>query len=197
MINRWFWSERSSEYFLWALLKVFSLIITRSFSRIFSIDYRCEHGRFWCLRVAWQFKARTRFSAVKQGLILEKEAVKELIWMSLRSESHWWYLFHKEVKSWDSTTWFRIWQSQTPTSKLLSSNASSGWTVFGGDERDFLKEGVRTYLTAPMSSLNSSNFFLDADFDFDFSWIVARFSTKNEGGKCVSTTNQWQNVVNQ
>ncbi len=33
--------------------------------------------------------------------------------MSSMSESHWWYLFHKEVKSWVSTTWFRIWQFQT------------------------------------------------------------------------------------
>ncbi len=33
------------------------------------------------------------------------------------SESHWWYLFHKEVKSWDSTTWFRILQFQTPAWK--------------------------------------------------------------------------------
>ncbi len=33
------------------------------------------------------------------------------------SESHWWYLFHKEVKSWDSTAWFRIWLSQTPAYK--------------------------------------------------------------------------------
>ncbi len=29
------------------------------------------------------------------------------------SESYWWYLFHKEGKSWDSTTCFSIWQFQT------------------------------------------------------------------------------------
>ncbi len=29
------------------------------------------------------------------------------------SESYWGNLFHKEVKSWDSTTWFRIWQFLT------------------------------------------------------------------------------------
>jgi hypothetical protein len=29
------------------------------------------------------------------------------------SESHRWYIFRKEVKSWDSTTWFRIWLFQT------------------------------------------------------------------------------------
>jgi hypothetical protein len=34
--------------------------------------------------------------------------------MSLRSESHWWYLFYKDVKSsTTSTTWVRIWQTQT------------------------------------------------------------------------------------
>ncbi len=63
--------------------------------------------------------------------------------MSSMSESHWWYLFHKEVKSLDSTTWFRIWQFQTLASKAVSSNASPGWTVrfLGGNDRGFLKEG--------------------------------------------------------
>jgi hypothetical protein len=36
---------------------------------------------------------------MKQGLILEQEAEKALIWLSSMSESHWWYIFHKEVKS--------------------------------------------------------------------------------------------------
>ncbi len=49
--------------------------------------------------------------------------------MSSMSESHWLYLFHKEVKSWDSTTWFRIWRFQTPGLKAVSSNLSPGWTV--------------------------------------------------------------------
>ncbi len=35
--------------------------------------------------------------------------------MSLMSESHWCYLFHKEVKSWDSTT--GIWRFQTTAQK--------------------------------------------------------------------------------
>ncbi len=33
------------------------------------------------------------------------------------SESHWWYINHKEVKSWGSTTGFRIWHFQTPSQK--------------------------------------------------------------------------------
>jgi hypothetical protein len=31
------------------------------------------------------------------------------VWMSSTSESQWWYLFHMEVKSRDSTTWFIFW----------------------------------------------------------------------------------------
>jgi hypothetical protein len=37
--------------------------------------------------------------------------------MSLMSGSRWWYLTHKKVKSWDPTTWYRIWQFQTPADK--------------------------------------------------------------------------------
>jgi hypothetical protein len=33
------------------------------------------------------------------------------------SERHWWYLFQEEVKSWDSTTWFRMCQFQTLAKK--------------------------------------------------------------------------------
>jgi hypothetical protein len=45
--------------------------------------------------------------------------------------------------------------------KVISSNASPGWTVhfLGGDDRCFLKEGVKTYLMAPVSPLNSPTFF--------------------------------------
>ncbi len=38
--------------------------------------------------------------------------------MSSMSESDWWYLFHEEVKNWDSANWFKIWQFQTPAKKL-------------------------------------------------------------------------------
>jgi hypothetical protein len=37
--------------------------------------------------------------------------------MSSTPESHWWHLFHKEVKRWDPTTWFSIWQFQIPVWK--------------------------------------------------------------------------------
>ncbi len=43
-------------------------------------------------------------------------------------------------------------------------NRSPDWTVrfFGVDDRGFLKEGVKTYLMASMSSLNSPTFFLSS-----------------------------------
>ncbi len=73
---------------------------------------------FWCVAIS-----------NPDSLPSSKAGVKALIWLSLMSESHWWYLFHKEVKSWDSTTWFRIWLFQTPAYKSVSSNASPGWMV--------------------------------------------------------------------
>jgi hypothetical protein len=52
-----------------------------------------------------------------------------LIWMGSVSASHWWYLFHQQVKSWDSTIWLRIWQFQTSGLTAVSSNASPVSTV--------------------------------------------------------------------
>ncbi len=53
-----------------------------------------------CSRVAGQFQISIRFPVL--NWILEKEAEKALVWMNLSTESHWWYLFHKKMKSWDS-----------------------------------------------------------------------------------------------
>ncbi len=63
------------------------------------------------------------------------------------------------MNSWDSTSWFRIWRSQTPGLKAVSSNASPGWTIRSlvGDGR--VKEGVESYRMEPMSPLNSPHFF--------------------------------------
>jgi hypothetical protein len=50
-----------------------------------------------------------------------------------------------------------------PGFKLVSSNASFGWTVrFWRHDRGFLQEGLKTYLMAPMSPLNSLNVFLSS-----------------------------------
>ncbi len=74
-------------------------------------------------------------------------------------ESHWWYVFHKEVKSRDSTTWFRIWQFKTPAKKQYPQmRLLAEWSIFWGDDRGSLKEGVKNYVTGPMSPLNSPIF---------------------------------------
>jgi hypothetical protein len=68
---------------------------------------------FQCPQLARQLRTPICFPAVKQGLILKWKAEKALVWMSMTSTSDWWLLFHKEVKSRDSTTWFRICPFQT------------------------------------------------------------------------------------
>jgi hypothetical protein len=72
-------------------------------------DYRCEDGRVPVTANCLHFQTPIRFPAMKHGLGLEYKAKKKsLLWMKLMSESHWWNLFNKDVKSWDSTTCFRI-----------------------------------------------------------------------------------------
>ncbi len=81
------------------------------------------------------------------------------------SESHWWYLFHQEVKSWDSTTWFTILHYQTTTWKLVSSNVSPAMAeqfVFLGWWLEFFGRGVKLFLMEPMSLLNSQFIFLSS-----------------------------------
>jgi hypothetical protein len=67
------------------------------------------------------------------------------------SEINCWYLFHKEMKSWDYTTWFRIWHLH-----LLAE-----WFAFwiwlsgvSGRVSEMFSEGVKTYLMARMLLLN-------------------------------------------
>jgi hypothetical protein len=90
--------------------------------------------------------------------MLWQKMKEELLQIIYTSESY--YLFHKWVKSCNSTSWFRIWQFQTHAWKLyLQMHLLAERFVFGGDERGFLKEGVKAFLTAPMSPLNSPTFF--------------------------------------
>jgi hypothetical protein len=70
-----------------------------------------------------------------------------------------WNQSNKEVKSQDSTTWFRVWQFQTRvkigTFKCIS------WLngLFSGEvDRYFLKERVKTCQMVPMSPFNSPAF---------------------------------------
>jgi hypothetical protein len=65
---------------------------------------------------------------------------------------------HKEVKSWDSTSWSRVWQYQTLAWKrdYLRMHLLAEWLTLWGHVWGFLKDGVMTYLMAPISPRNSS-----------------------------------------
>ncbi len=88
--------------------------------------------------------------------------------MSLMSETPWWYLLHWEMKSWDSTTWLKIWQFQTPAWKRLL--ASPGWTVCCLEVmiRFLWKKGIKNYQMAPMLPLST----LQRCFSLAFTFLV-------------------------
>ncbi len=65
----------------------------------------------------------------------------------------------KEVKRWDSTTWFEL-DNFKPRLKNCIFKCIS-WvncSFMGGDDRGFLKEWITTYLMAFISPLNALNF---------------------------------------
>ncbi len=69
--------------------------------------------------------------------------------MSSMSESHRWYLFHKEVKTWDFTTCLVFDNFKTRLESGIFKYIS--WlngSIFGF--KRFLKKGIQTYQTAPM-----------------------------------------------
>ncbi len=74
--------------------------------------------------------------------------------MKLMSESHGWYPFHKEMKSWALQLGLEF-DNFKPRLKGYILNAISAWMFrfLGGDDQGFLKEGVKTHLMAPMSTL--------------------------------------------
>jgi hypothetical protein len=88
----------------------FATIINPSFP----IDFGCEDSR--CLvSESWVAISNPDFlSSSETGVNPVMRSWKSTFWMSSMSEGLCWNLFHKEEKSWDSTTWFRIWQFQTP-----------------------------------------------------------------------------------
>ncbi len=77
------------------------------------------------------------------------------------TESRWWYLLHKEVKSWYSTTWFRIWQFQTPAQKrylqmhLLAEPFVSGRWLSGFPERGNQGLSIGTNFGSQLAKLSS------------------------------------------
>ncbi len=122
------------------------------------MEYRCSFSGACKLRD--NLKPPFAFQQWNRDKSWNKKLKKALIWLSSTPESHWWYLFHKKVKSWDSTTWFRIWQFQTSALKLyLQRHLLAEQIVIKDDDQDFLKEGVKPNLMAPIPPLNSPTFF--------------------------------------
>ncbi len=110
---------------------------------------------FQCPQVAWQFQTPYCFPAVKQGLILEEEAEKKHLseWAQRQKAIGGIYF----TKKWRTETLqpglgfdnFKPWLE----SNIFKCISCLNGLFFGGDVRGFLKEGVRTYLMAPMSPL--------------------------------------------
>ncbi len=101
---------------------------------------------FWCAGVAWQYQTPIRFPAVKRGLILE--------WEADRSLSEWSWC----RKAIGGIYFTRKWPAETLQPVLKFDNIKlrldSGifkyicWlngSVFGGDDRGFLKESRPIY----------------------------------------------------
>ncbi len=91
--------------------------------------------------------------------------LKNHIRMSSISERHWWFIFHKEVKSWDSRTWFRIWKFWAPAWKqYLQMHLMAERFVYRGDNWGFWKRESKdeTNLTAPIPPHNAPNYLLSS-----------------------------------
>jgi hypothetical protein len=103
-----------------------------------------------------------------------KKLKKAPIWMSLMSESHWWHLFHNEVKSWDYNLVKKL-TIPNPGWKAVSSNASLGLTVrlLVGDIVGFMKKGVNTLLTASMLPLDTHLFSIFTSIVYDGAWVTS------------------------
>ncbi len=81
---------------------------------VISIDYTREDCRFPVSESCVTISNTKLLSSSEAGVNLGIGSWKSTYLIELKVRKHWWYLFHKEVKSWESTTWFRIWQFQTP-----------------------------------------------------------------------------------
>jgi hypothetical protein len=111
------------------------------------IDCRCEDGCFLasasCVTIANPALLSSNETGVNPGIRSWKKNPSLMAWLSSKLRSHWWYPFHKKStrKSWDATTWFIIWQFQTPTwkqylqSHLLAERFVFWWWWSGFSER--------------------------------------------------------------
>ncbi len=112
MIGGYLVRHSPSNICFWAPLK--NSGVTACEQIVESTNYRSEHGHIQvsasCVTVSNPDSLSSSGTGVTPGI---RKPRKALICMRSMWENHWWYLFHKKVKSWDSTTWFKIWQFQT------------------------------------------------------------------------------------
>ncbi len=82
---------------------------------VLTTDYRSDDGRFPLspsrLTISFPDSLSSSETDIHPEIWSWKNHSSNLNEVDVRS--HWWYLFYNEEKSWDSTTWFRIWQFQT------------------------------------------------------------------------------------
>jgi hypothetical protein len=81
---------------------------------VIAIDYRCDNGRFWVSTSLWSSPNPTLLSSSETRVNLGIKSRKVLIWIRSMSESHWWHLFQRNLKTWGTTLLFRNWQVPTP-----------------------------------------------------------------------------------
>ncbi len=114
-----------------------------------------------CPNVAWQFQIPRLLSSTETRVYTGIRSWKKvLIWMSSMSKSHWWYLFHKEVKSRDSKCSFRIWQLQTPAKeRYLHTHLLDNGSFVGCHDLDFLEDGIKTFFNGTNVVSYLLNFF--------------------------------------
>jgi hypothetical protein len=125
----------------------------------------CEDGRFpvsaSCVSISNPDLLSSSEAGVNRGIISWLKNLSE--WARYQKAVNSWYPFRKELKSWDSTTWFRNRQLQTPAQKryLQMLLMAERFVFFGGsDDCSFLKEGAKTYEMTPL--LNSSPSFVSS-----------------------------------
>jgi hypothetical protein len=111
------------------------------------------------------FKSRIDFQVWNRGVNSGIRSWKKLNWLRLMSVKSLVIFISqrmKEVKSRESTTWFRVWQFQTPPTwkRYLQTHLLAEWFFFGGHDRGLLTEGVKTYLKTPTSPSDTLTCFL-------------------------------------
>jgi hypothetical protein len=125
------------------------------------IEYISEDGRFLLSASCVTTSNPELFSSSERRVNTQpwNTQLRKALVCNFISQNHWLHIFHKEVRSWDSTKGFRIWIFKHWFRSGIS-KASSG-LFWGMSIGVFLKRESRliTYLTALTLPRNSPTFF--------------------------------------